>query len=84
MEATDSGPIRVGVLGAAGRMGRAVADAVYEADGLTLVAAADPSAPDSEVNGVTVAAGVEALLDADPGLDVVVDAGASCVIQPGG
>ena len=73
METTDSGPIRVGVLGAAGRMGRAVADAVYEADGLTLVAAADPSAPGSEVNGVTLVAGVEALLDADPGLDVVVD-----------
>ena len=73
MGTNDSGPIRVGVLGVAGRMGRAVADAVHEADGLTLVAAADPSAPGSEVNGVTVAAGVEDLLDAGPGVDVVVD-----------
>ena len=73
MGTNDSGPIRVGVLGVAGRMGRAVADAVHEADGLMLVAAADPSAPGSEVNGVTVAAGVEDLLDAGPGVDVVVD-----------
>ena len=73
MGTNDSGPIRVGVLGVAGRMGRAVADAVHEADGLTLVAAADPSAPGSEVNGVTVAAGVEDLLDAGSGVDVVVD-----------
>ena len=73
MGTNDSGPIRVGVLGVAGRMGRAVADAVHEADGLMLVAAADPSAPGSEVNGVTVAASVEDLLDAGPGVDVVVD-----------
>ena len=73
MGTNDSGPIRVGVLGVAGRMGRAVADAVHEADGLMLVAAADPSAPGSEVNDVTVAAGVEDLLDAVPDVDVVVD-----------
>ena len=72
MGTNDSGPIRVGVLGVVGRMGRAVAAAVHEADGLTLVAAADPSAPGSEVNGVTVAAGVEDLL-AGPDVDVVVD-----------
>ncbi len=73
METNDAALIRVGVLGVAGRMGRAVADAVDEADGLALVAAADPSAPGSEVNGVTVVAGVEDLLDAGPGVDVVVD-----------
>ncbi len=73
MGTNDSGPIRVGVLGVAGRMGRAVADAVHEADGLMLVAAADPSAPGSEVNDVTVVAGVEDLLDAVPDVDVVVD-----------
>ena len=39
MGTTDAGPIRVGVLGVAGRMGRAVADAVHDADGLVLAAA---------------------------------------------
>jgi 4-hydroxy-tetrahydrodipicolinate reductase len=72
---TDAGLIRVGVLGVAGRMGRAVADAVTGADGMVLAAAADPSAVGTEVHGVTVATDVEGLLaDASGGaVDVVVD-----------
>jgi len=64
-------PIRVGVLGAAGRMGGSVADAVTAADGMVLVAAADPSAPGSTVCGIEVVADVQDLLVA--GVDVVVD-----------
>jgi len=64
-------PIRVGVLGAAGRMGRMVAGAVTAAEGMVLAAAADPSAPGSEVSGVTLVADVGDLLNA--GVDVVVD-----------
>ena len=64
-------PIRVGVLGAAGRMGRSVADAVTAADGMVLVAAVDPSAPGSRVCNVEVVADIRDLVEA--GVDVVVD-----------
>lgn len=73
MGTTDAGPIRVGVLGAAGRMGRIVADAVRDAEGLVLAGAADLSAPGTHVHGVTVVADVDALLAGPDGLDVVVD-----------
>ena len=80
MGTTDAGPIRVGVLGVAGRMGRAVADAVHDAEGLVLAAAADPSSAGTDVHGVTVVADVDALLAApadtdlsNSGLDVVID-----------
>jgi 4-hydroxy-tetrahydrodipicolinate reductase len=55
-----SDPIRVGVAGAAGRMGRTVCTAVEEADDMTLAGRADP------------ALGVE-LSEILDGLDVVVD-----------
>ena len=64
-------PIRVGVVGAVGRMGRSVAKAVTAADGMVLAAAADPSAPGSEVCGVEVLADVDALVEV--GIDVAVD-----------
>jgi len=81
MGTTGTGTIRVGVLGVAGRMGRAVADAVHDADGLDLVGAVDPSAPGTDVHGVTVVADLADLLadllavgtDGDAGVDVVVD-----------
>ena len=63
--------IRVGVLGAAGRMGRMVAGAVTAAEGMILAAAADPSAPGSEIDGVTLVADIGDLLNA--GVEVVVD-----------
>ncbi|GIT76862.1 MAG: hypothetical protein Ct9H300mP31_13930 [Acidimicrobiaceae bacterium] len=52
-------------------MGRMVAGAVTAAEGMVLAAAADPSAPGSEVSGVTLVADVGDLLNA--GVDVVVD-----------
>jgi 4-hydroxy-tetrahydrodipicolinate reductase len=42
-EPGESGHLRVGVAGAAGRMGQAVCAAVEEADGMTLAGRADPS-----------------------------------------
>ena len=64
-------PIRVGVLGAAGRMGRAVCRAVDGADGLVLVAAADPAVVGEDLDGVVVAAGPAEVVEA--GAEVVVD-----------
>ena len=63
--------IRVGVLGAAGRMGRMVAGAVTAADGLIMAAADEPPAPGSEIDGVTLVADIGGLLNA--GVEVVVD-----------
>ncbi len=62
---------RVGVLGAAGRMGRAVVDAVHVASDLDLVAVADAGAVGADVGGLTVVAGAAELVAA--GVDVVVD-----------
>ena len=69
MESGD--PIRVGVLGAAGRMGRTVCRAVSGADGLILVAAADPAAVGEDLDGVVLAAGPTEMVEA--GAEVVVD-----------
>ena len=66
-------PIRVGVLGVAGRMGRSVAEAIVGADGMDLVAAADPSAAGNELLGVQVLTDVGAMVAIEGGLDVVVD-----------
>ena len=76
--------IRVGVLGAAGRMGRTVCAAVAAATDMDLVAAVDPAAsgvrlvelvgglePDSGEAGVTVSASPDALVGA--GAEVAVD-----------
>ncbi len=73
--------IRVGVLGAAGRMGRTVCAAVAAAGDMQLAAAVDPAAAgatvaellgdDAEAGGVTVAASPDALAEA--GTDVAVD-----------
>ena len=73
MTDTSTAHIRVGVLGVAGRMGRSVAEAVADADGMDLVAAAAPLAAGFEVCGVTVVPDVDALTAVDDGLDVVVD-----------
>ena len=68
-------PIRVGVLGAAGRMGRTACRAVDGADGLILVAAADPAAVgedlDGVADGIVVVAGPTEVVEA--GAEVVVD-----------
>jgi 4-hydroxy-tetrahydrodipicolinate reductase len=59
-EPGESGHLRVGVAGAAGRMGQAVCAAVQEADDMTLAGRADPSLD-------------TALADILPDVDVVVD-----------
>ncbi len=51
--------IRVGVLGAGGRMGREVCRAIAAADDLELVAAVDPEHADLDVEGVRVASSLE-------------------------
>ncbi|NBQ98890.1 MAG: 4-hydroxy-tetrahydrodipicolinate reductase [Actinobacteria bacterium] len=62
---------RVGVVGAAGRMGATVCDAVAAADGLELVAAIDVVGGGGSVHGVPVHGELKALADA--GAEVVVD-----------
>ena len=63
--------IRVGVVGAAGRMGATVCDAVAAADGLELVAAIDVVGGGGSVHGVSIQTELKSLVDAR--CDVVVD-----------
>ena len=63
--------IRVGVVGAAGRMGQTVCNAVAADPELELVAAVDPAHPGATVQGVAIAAELRALADAHA--QVVVD-----------
>lgn len=63
--------IRVGVVGAAGKMGATVCDAVAAADGLQLAAAVDVVGGGGVVHGLTIASDLKALADAQ--CDVVVD-----------
>jgi 4-hydroxy-tetrahydrodipicolinate reductase len=63
--------IRVGVVGAGGRMGREVARAVGADPGLEFVAAIDPGAVGEAVEGVRVTGDLAALLEA--GTEVAVD-----------
>jgi 4-hydroxy-tetrahydrodipicolinate reductase len=71
--------LRVGVVGAAGRMGRTTLGAVQEADDLELVCAVDPAAAGQDLSdlaegrmpALAVAAGLDALEAAD--CDVAVD-----------
>lgn len=62
---------RIGVVGATGRMGSAVCDAVAADPDLELVAAVSPRSAGASVHGVTVAGELRALADAH--CDVVVD-----------
>jgi 4-hydroxy-tetrahydrodipicolinate reductase len=63
--------IRVGVVGAGGRMGATVCDAVAADPALQLVAAVDPGAVGTTVHGIAVAGELRALADAQ--CEVVVD-----------
>jgi 4-hydroxy-tetrahydrodipicolinate reductase len=63
--------IRVGVVGAAGRMGQTVCNAVAADPELRLVAAVDPINPGATVHGITIASELRALADAQA--QVVVD-----------
>lgn len=64
-------PIRVGVFGAAGRMGRTICAAVQGDPALELVAAVDPFAAGETVEGIAVA--TEAHAFADAGVQVAID-----------
>jgi 4-hydroxy-tetrahydrodipicolinate reductase len=68
---TEAGPIRVGVVGAAGRMGSAVCDAVAADPRLELVAVVDPHGTGRTCHDLVIAAELKALADA--GTEVVVD-----------
>jgi len=63
--------MRVGVNGAAGRMGATVCDAVVAAEGLDLVAAVDAAAGGGTVHGLPISDELRAFADAE--CDVVVD-----------
>ena len=63
--------IRVGVIGAAGRMGATVCSAVVADKNLELVAAVDTASAGSVVHGITVSSELRALADAK--VDVAVD-----------
>ncbi|MDP6281815.1 MAG: 4-hydroxy-tetrahydrodipicolinate reductase [Acidimicrobiales bacterium] len=67
----STGGIRVGVIGAGGRMGAAVCEAVAGADDMALVAAVDPVSPGEVLNGVTVESEIGSMVDT--GVDVAVD-----------
>jgi len=67
----SGGRVRVGVLGAGGRMGGEVCRAVLAADDMDLCAAVDPKSAGMLVEGMTVAAELDALVRAD--CDVAVD-----------
>ena len=56
--------IKVGVVGAAGRMGSTVCDAVVAADGLELAAAVDVVGGGGSIHGVQIASDLKALADA--------------------
>lgn len=63
--------VRVGVIGAAGRMGATVCDAVAGDPQLELVAAVDPANPGAIMHGITIAAELRALADAQ--VEVAID-----------
>jgi 4-hydroxy-tetrahydrodipicolinate reductase len=63
--------LKVGVVGAGGRMGREVCRAVAEAPDLELVAAVDPGHAGGDIEGMTVSGDFGALAEA--GAEVVVD-----------
>ena len=63
--------IKVGVVGAGGRMGRTICAAVSGDAALELAAAIDPRAAGQEVDGLTIAADLDALVAA--GCEVVID-----------
>ncbi len=76
MEASTGSELRIGIAGVAGRMGRALVDAVTETAGVRLAAASVRSGEravrsrDGRETGITARAGPEALLAAS---DVVID-----------
>ena len=60
---SSQNPIRVGVVGAGGRMGATVCDAVVADPQLVLVAAVDPMHAGKECHGLTISGELKALAD---------------------
>jgi DNA-directed RNA polymerase specialized sigma24 family protein len=73
--AMQTNPVRVGVVGAGGRMGQAVCAAVAATHDLELVAAVDPHATGT-VEGVPISHELRALADADVQVRCIVLTGA--------
>ncbi|HRE02409.1 MAG TPA: 4-hydroxy-tetrahydrodipicolinate reductase [Ilumatobacteraceae bacterium] len=69
--ATESAPIRVGVIGAGGRMGRTICAGIAADPAFVLVAAIDPHVAGETIAGVTVAGELDALTAA--GAQVAID-----------
>jgi len=63
--------IKVGVIGAAGRMGATVCNAVAADPDLELVAVVDPGSPGSTTHGLTIAKELRALADAHVDVAIV-------------
>lgn len=70
--------VKVGVVGAAGRMGSEVCRAVHGADDLELVAAVDPSRAGAPLREVT---GIDSDLEVAAELDALVAAGAEVAVE---
>lgn len=66
-------PLRVGVIGANGRMGAAVCDAVRNSEGMVLAAAIDPTIADNAVAGDGAMLGRDLRVIAEAGCHVAVD-----------
>ncbi len=73
--------MRVGVVGAAGRMGAEVCRAVDGSDDLDLIAAVDPSASGRALEEVTGARGGDDGVTIAGGLDALVDAGVQVAVE---
>ncbi len=73
--------IRVGVIGAAGRMGTEVCRAVDAADGLSLVAAVDPGALGQTLRTCTGVSGAAGDIEVAGELDALVEAGADVAVE---
>jgi 4-hydroxy-tetrahydrodipicolinate reductase len=63
--------IKVGVVGAGGRMGRTICAGIAADPGVEFVAAIDPGAVGQEISGITVAGEMDALVEA--GAEVAID-----------
>lgn len=67
----EKGPLRVGVLGAAGRMGQSVCSAIMEAESMELAITVDLIPEEKAIGGIPLAKDIEAFFEAK--VDAVVD-----------
>ena len=67
----EKGPLRVGVLGAAGRMGQSVCSAIMDAESMELAITVDLVPEEKAIGGIPLAKDIEAFFEAK--VDAVVD-----------